>query len=142
VQDVTYDGDPASGQLVEAAYTAGEGIEVEESLGRVLAAAITGVDDCSVGVPGSQARGTHRRMPDHYRIRPQSVEGHDGVEKSLALLYRAALLGDRDHIRSCPAGGELERNDRASRCLEEGQTNGPAGERMFGTPGGVFSSEV
>jgi hypothetical protein len=72
-----------------------EGVEVEEGLSWVLTAPIAGVDDGGARMLGCAAGGARRGVPDHDSVRPQGVEGHDGVDERLALLDRAALLGDR-----------------------------------------------
>ena len=53
VQYVAHDGDASILESVEAAERLAEGVEIEEGLRRVLAAAVAGVDECRRGVAGS-----------------------------------------------------------------------------------------
>ncbi len=83
-----------SGESVEAAERLAEGVEVEEGLGRVLAAAVAGVDHRSRGVAGGEGRRSRGLMPKHDRIRPEAVEGYHGVDQGLALGDGRALFGE------------------------------------------------
>ena len=77
----------------------------------------------------SEAGGAGGGMTEHYGVGPKAVEGGDGVNEALALLYRGALFGERDHVGPGPAGGELEGDGGARGGLEEGEADGLAGER-------------
>ncbi len=88
------DGDAASREFVEAAERFAQGVEVEEGLGRVLAAAVAGVDHGRRGVAGGEGCRAGGRVAEHYRICSEAVEGDDGVDQGLALGDGRALLGE------------------------------------------------
>jgi hypothetical protein len=130
VQYVAYYGDASILEPFEAAQRLREGVEVEEGLGRVLAAAVAGVDHGRRGVAGGEGRSSGGLMPKHDRIGPEAVEGDHGVDKGLALGDSRALLGERDHMRPRTPRGELEGDGCPRRRLEKGQANGLALERI------------
>src|ERR671912_216816 len=84
MQYVAYDGDASILEPVEAAQRLREGVEVEESLGRVLAAAVAGVDHRRRGVAGGEGGRSRGLMTKHDRIGPEAVEGDHGIDEGLA----------------------------------------------------------
>src|ERR687883_2024890 len=90
----------ASGEFVEATQRVGQGVEVEEGLGRVLAAAVAGVDHGRGGVTRREYRGAGGWVAEHYGVCSQAVKGDDGVDQGLTLGYGRAPFGERDHVRS------------------------------------------
>jgi hypothetical protein len=98
VQDVPDDGDAPTCQLVEAPDGVAQGVEVEEGLGRVLAAAVARVDHGRRGVARGQGRCAGGRVPQHDRVGPEAVEGHYRVYQGLALGDGGAFVRERDHI--------------------------------------------
>jgi hypothetical protein len=85
VQDVPDDGDAPAGELVEAAESLAQGVEVKQCLRGVLAAAVAGVDDGRAGVACGQSCGTRGRMAEHDSVCPEAIQGHDRVYEGLAL---------------------------------------------------------
>ncbi len=86
VQDVAADRDH---QALEPALAPADGERVQQRLGRVLVAAVAGVDDGAVDLLGQEMHGAGLRVPHHQHVGVHGVEGHGGVDQGLALLDRA-----------------------------------------------------
>ena len=112
----------------DSALVAADGERIEKRLGRVLVAAVAGVDHGAVHLLRQELHSACRVVAYHQEIGAHRVQGDGRVDQGLALLHR----GGRDrHIHDVgaePLAGELERALRAGRGLEEEIDEGAAAE--------------
>ena len=135
VHDVAADRDH---QALDAALAPADGERVEQRLGRMLVAAVAGVDHRAVDVAGEQRDRAAVLVAHHQHVRMHRVQGHRGVDQGLALLDRGRADRHVDDVGAEPLAGELERGARARRALEEQVDLGPAAQdrRASCRPGG------
>jgi hypothetical protein len=81
-------------------------------------------------------------VPQHDRVGPEAVEGHDRVYQGLALGDGGAFVRERDHVCTRASRRELERDRSPRRGFEEGQAGGLPGERARYASLGVSAREV
>jgi hypothetical protein len=134
VQDVAADRDV---QPLDPAELAADRERVEQRLGRVLVAAVAGVDHRAPDVPGQQRHRPAVVVADHQHVRVHRVERHGGVDQGLALAHRGA--GDRhvDDVGAQPLAGQLEAGLGPGAGLEEQVDLGEAAQQpelLLGTP--------
>ena len=79
----------ATSRPSEPALAAADGQRVEQRLGRMLVAAVAGVDDRAVDLLGEQLTAPEFGMAHHQHVGMHGVEGHRRVDQRLALLDRA-----------------------------------------------------
>ena len=104
---------------------------VEQGLGGVLVAAVTGVEHRAIDLVGDQPHRARTRMANDDDIGAHGVERHRGIDQRLALLH-ARLRGMHvDHIGAEPLSGDLEREQRSGRIFEEGVDDGQAGKPVI-----------
>ena len=106
-------------QALEAALAPADGERIEQRLGRMLVAAVAGVDHGAVDVAGEQRDRPAVLVAHHQHVRMHRVQGHGGVDQGLALLDRGRADRHVDHVGAQPLAGQLERGARARRALEE-----------------------
>ncbi len=116
MQDVAADRDrePLDPPLAPA-----DGERIEQCLGRVLVAAVAGIDHRAVDVPGEQRHRAAVGMARDQHVRVHGVQGHRGVDQGLALLDRRRADRHVDHVGAEPLAGQLEGGARPRRALEE-----------------------
>ena len=85
MQDVAADRD---GQAVDAALVAADGEGVEQGLGRMLVAAVAGIDDRAVDLLRQQLDRARRMVAHDQDVGAHGVERHRRVDQGLALLHR------------------------------------------------------
>src|SRR5205823_11764331 len=92
---------------------------VEQRLGRMLVAAVTGIDDGAIQFLGEQLNRARFGMADDQHVGVHRVQRHRRVDQGLALVHRARRDRHVDHIAAEPLAGNLERGARPRRVLEE-----------------------
>ena len=123
------------GEPAEPALAAADGQRVEQRLGRVLVAAVAGVDHRAVDLFRQQLHRARFGMAHHQHVGVHRVQGHRGVDQRLALAHRADRDRHVDDVGAEPLAGELERGAGAGRVLEEAVDQGAAAQRrvlLFG----------
>ena len=120
--DVADDGHRQTGKiLLEVA----DGVHVEQALGRVRVASVTGVDHMHVfssgtaQVFGDEIGRARRGVPHHESVGVHRHQIVDGVEQGFALGRRGAPDVEIDDVGGQPLGGDLEGRARARGVLEE-----------------------
>jgi hypothetical protein len=98
---------------------AANGERVEQSLGRVLVAAVAGVEDRAIDLVGDQPHGARAHMADDDHIGAHRVQRHCRVDERLALLHARLGCVHVDDIGPEPLPGDLEGEEGAGRVLEE-----------------------
>ena len=116
MQDVAADGDREPG---DAALAPADGERVQKGLGRVLVAAVAGIDDRAVDVAGEQSHRTAVVMAHDQHVRMHGVQGHRRVDQRLALLDGRAADRHVDDVGAEPLAGQLEARLGPGRALEE-----------------------
>ena len=116
MQNVAADGDD---EAFDAPLVTADGEGIEQGLGRVLVAAVAGIDHRAVDLLRQQLDGARRVVAHHQDVGAHGVQRHRGVDQGLALLDRGG--GDRHvhHVGAEPLAGELEGALRPGRGLEE-----------------------
>ena len=93
--------------------------QVEQSLRRMLVRPVARVDDVRLDALGEELRRARRAVADHDHVDPHRLEIARRVDERLALDDARARRGDVDRVGREPLLGELERDARARRRLEE-----------------------
>ncbi len=118
MQHVADDGDRQPGEIL---LVVADGVEIEQSLGRVGVAPVAGVDN--VQVAGNMARDQMRRaalrVPHHEHVRMHGREIVYRVEQGLALGMGGHGDVEVDDVGRQALGGDLERGAGAGGGLEE-----------------------
>ena len=127
MRDVAADRDV---EPVQAALGAADGERVEQRLGRVLVAAVAGIEHGAVDLLGQQVDGAGMRVAHHQQVGVHGVQRQRGVDQGLALLDRAGLHRHVHHVRTKALAGDLEARLRAGGVLEEHVDLGQAGEHV------------
>ncbi len=125
VRDVSDDGDllPLQGPPALA-----QAERVEQPLGGVLVEAVARVDHARPHRASHQPGSARRGMPDHQRVRADSVEVADGVLQRFALGHAGGILLEAEHVGAQRLGGDLERAARPRAALEEEGDHVPAAQ--------------
>ena len=107
------------GEPGDAAFAPADGEGIQQRLGRVLVAAVAGIDHRAAHVPRQQGHGTAVVVADHQHVGMHGVERHRRVDQRLALLDRGRADRHVDDVGTQPLAGQLERGQRPGRVLEE-----------------------
>ena len=129
---VADDADPEPPERVRP-EVASQREEVEEGLGRVLVAAVAGVDDGGVDPRRDPVRRAGAAVAYDHRVDAHRLDRANGVEEALTLPDRGARRGERHRVGRQALGGGLERQAGARRVLvEERHDRLPAQRRDLG----------
>ena len=107
------------GEAAEPALAAADRQRVEQRLGRVLVAAVAGIDDGAIDLFGQQLHRARFGMAHDQHVGMHGVERHRRVDQRLALDHRADRDRHVDDVGAEPLAGDLERGAGAGRILEE-----------------------
>ena len=109
-----------------------DGERVEQGLGRMLAAAVAGIDHRAVHHRRDVGSGAVGLVADDEDVGPHRVERQGGVDQALALAHARGGGMEVGDLGAEPLAGNLEREERPRRILEEGVDLGEAGETIVG----------
>ena len=119
-------------EALDPAEAAADGERVEQGLGGMLAASVAGIDHRAVHRRRDVCGGAVRLVPDHQYVGPHRVQRLRGVDQALALAHARGGRVEVGDLGAEPLAGDLEREERAGRILEEGVDLGEAGEPFVG----------
>ena len=125
MQDVAADRDD---EALDAALVAADGERIEQRLGRVLVAAVAGIDHRAIDLLRQQLDRAGRMMAHHQDVGAHGVQRHRGVDQGLALLHRGGADRHVHHVGAEPLAGKLEGALGPGRGLEEEIDQGAAAQ--------------
>ena len=125
MEDVAADGDD---QALDATLVAADGERIEQGLGRMLMAAVAGIDDRAIDLLRQQLDRTRGVVAHHQNVGAHGVERHRRVDQGLALLHRRGADRHVHHVGAQPLAGKLEGALGPGRGLEEQIDQGAAAE--------------
>ncbi len=126
--DVAADRD---GEALEPTLAAADGERVEQRLGRMLVAAVAGVDDGAIDLLRQQLHRARFRMAHHQHVGMHRGQRHRGVDQRFAFFDRAGRDRHVDDVAAEPLARELERGAGAGRILEEQIDDGAAAQQRL-----------
>ena len=106
-------------QALERPEVVAQREQVEQPLRRMLVRAVAGVDHVRLDALGEELRRARRAVADDDHVDPHRLEIARRVDERLALRDARARRGDVHRVGRQPLLGELERDARARRRLEE-----------------------
>ena len=108
-------------------------VAVEQGLGGVFMAAVSGVDDRGVCPAGQPVGGAGHGVADDYGVGAVGADDLDGVAQALALAERRGAGREGHGVGREAPGGGLEREAGTGRVLEEQRRHRAASQgRHFG----------
>ena len=125
MQDVAADGDD---QALDAAFVPADGERIEQRLGRVLVAAVAGIDHRAVDLLRQELDRAGRMMAHHEQVGPHGVQRHRRIDQGLALLHRRGADRHVHHVGAEPLAGKLEGALGPGRGFEEEIDQGAAAQ--------------
>ncbi len=125
MKDVAADGDD---EALDAAFVAADGERVEQGLGRVLVAAVAGVDDRAIDLLREQLNRARSVVAHDEDVGTHGVQRHRSVDQGLALLHRGGADRHVHHVGAEPLAGKLEGALGPGRGLEEEIDQGAAAQ--------------
>ena len=111
--------DDADLDAVEPPEVVAQREHVEQPLRGMLVRAVAGVDDVRLDALGEELRRAGRAVADHDHVDPHRLEIARRVDERLALRHARPRRGDVHRVGRQALFGELERDARARRRLEE-----------------------
>ena len=116
MRDVPADRD---GQPVQPALLAADRQRVQQGLGGMFVAPVTGIQHGAVHLLRQQVDRAGMRVPHDQQIGMHRVQRHRRVDQRLALLYRRRLEPHVHHVRAQPLARQFETGLGAGGVLEE-----------------------
>ena len=125
MQDIAADRHDQPGN---ASFMAADGERVEQGLGRVLMAAVAGIDHRAVDLLGEELDGARSMVAHDENVGAHGVQRHRRVDQGLALRHGRGLRRHVHHVGAQPLARKLEGALGPGRGFEEEIDQGAAAE--------------